>query len=481
MRPAAEHGPRPPATPRLTEPLLAHLLALREAPLAPATQAAARTFLRDSIGVAIAGAATPLACRLQALWQAGGSGQAQVWGTELRAPRDAAAMLNAFAIHCQEFDCVHEPAVVHPLAVTLAALLTDADARGGVSGEALLRALVIAVELAALIGICSRAPMRFFRPGMCGALGATAGLCALRGLDADASRHALGLACSQLSGTMQAHQEGLPTLALQIAWNARAALTAVDLAQAGLPGPRDFLEGPYGYFALVEGQAGVGWDASPALEAMAAPVRAIEQISHKPFPTGRAAHGALDMLGELLRAHGFAPEQVARIELAAPPLVLRLVGRPLLGSLTPSYARLCLPYLLSTCLARGKVGLDDFSQDALVDPVRSASADRVAWGGNDCTDANALAPQALRVTLLDGQCFGLTRDAILGAPQVPLAAAAREAKFAHCLDHAGAPFDAAARAALDACIAGVQALPCVRALADATVPSNALPRGHLDR
>jgi len=42
------------------------------------------------------------------------------------------------------------------------------------------------------------------------------------------------------------------TLPLQMGVNARAALMAVDLARDGVEGPRDVLEGRYGYFALFE-------------------------------------------------------------------------------------------------------------------------------------------------------------------------------------------------------------------------------------
>ena len=78
---------------------------------------------------------------------------------------------------------------------------------------------------------------------MCGGLGATATLCKLAGLDEAATRDALGLAYSHLSGTMQAHIEGSPAVGLQVGLNARAAVTAFELARAGFPGPRDILEG----------------------------------------------------------------------------------------------------------------------------------------------------------------------------------------------------------------------------------------------
>ena len=73
----------------------------------------------------------------------------------------------------------------HPMAASLPVLLGWAERDGGVSGARLIRAVVVAVDVAATLGLCSRAPMRFFRPANAGGFGATAGLAMLAGLDGD--------------------------------------------------------------------------------------------------------------------------------------------------------------------------------------------------------------------------------------------------------------------------------------------------------
>jgi 2-methylcitrate dehydratase PrpD len=122
-------------------------------------------------------------------------------GTGERVPAATAAFLNGYQIHNQEWDCVHEPAVVHPMAVVLSTLLAYADARGGIDGRRFMRACSTAVDVAASIGCAARNKLRFSRPAMCGALGATAGLAQLNGCDEATTCSALGLAYSQLSGT----------------------------------------------------------------------------------------------------------------------------------------------------------------------------------------------------------------------------------------------------------------------------------------
>jgi aconitate decarboxylase len=423
-----------------------HALGLPAAAIPAAARAAAKVFLLDSLAVGIAGARVPDAARLaRALGADAGPARVLCSGAALPAP--LAALRNAWQVHNQEFDCVHEGAVVHPLAVILGVLLAVAErravhARRPVGGDEFIAALVVAVDIAATIGLCARAPMRFFRPAMAGALGALAGAARLEGFDAPTLRRAYGLLLGQLSGTMQAHLEGTAGLPLQIGVNARAAVTALDFASAGLAGPLDALEGPFGYFALVDG----AFDLAP-FDALGSTFR-ITEVSHKPFPTGRAAHAALDGIDRLQRKHGFAAPEVARVLLSAPPLILRLVGRAASAGMAPAWARLCLPWLVATRLLTGGVRVEDFDPAPLADPARLALATRVAWQANDCSDPNALVPQSLSITLDDGRQLACDLPAVLGAPACALDRDAQLAKFHACLDAAPAAFAETHRRAL---------------------------------
>jgi 2-methylcitrate dehydratase PrpD len=423
----------------LAAQLLAHAASVRfEGLPAPAVEAAV-TFITDSIGVGLAGSRHPRVAEVRAAAAAWGQGDtAQEWTCGTCWPAPTAAMLNAYQVHNQEFDCVHERAVVHPMATILPALLAVAQAEArAVTGAELIAAVVVAVDVAATIGSAQVAPMRFFRPAMCGALGATLGAARLARLDAAQAANALGIAYSQLAGTMQAHVEGSPMLALQVGLAARAAVTAVDLARAGFAGPRDVIEGPFGYFDLFDAPLAPRRAEVEAVFGDLGRCWRIAEVSHKPFPTGRAAHGALDGLATLVAQHGLKAADVQRIELAAPPLVLRLVGRPIQGAMDVNYARLCLPYLAATLLLRGEVGLEDFDEAALRDPARHAFAPRVAWRANDCSDPNALAPQALTVEMSGGAVHRIELPAVLGHPQRSLSAAAQRRKFDACCRFAG--------------------------------------------
>src|SRR3954447_6266903 len=102
--------------PRMSHPDAAHRLAahaagLRFADIPPEAVAKAKIFILDALGVGIAGGSVPEAAPLLAtvrVWEQGNA--VTVWGTHERLAPGAAALVNAFQIHCQEYDNLHEGA-----------------------------------------------------------------------------------------------------------------------------------------------------------------------------------------------------------------------------------------------------------------------------------------------------------------------------------------------------------------------------------
>jgi aconitate decarboxylase len=411
----------------VVDKILAHVERIGEHGAPEAARAAAKAFIADTLAVAVAGAGALWRCEiLDMLAASGGTSEAAVWGGGERLPLAGAAMLNAYQIHSQEFDCVHEAAVVHPMATALPALLGWAEREGGVSGARLLRAVVVAVDVAATLGVCSRAPMRFFRPANAGGFGATVGLAMLAGLDPDELRSAIGIYYGQCAGTMQAHAEASPQLAMQMGFAARNAVTAVELARRGMPGPRAPLSGEFGYFALFDGTV------DPAPFDRLGHAWRVTELSHKPFPSGRATHGGIDALQRLIEADGVTANRVVAGRFRVPPLTARLVGRPALVDMSAAYARLCLPYVGAVCLRRGGVGLEDFSAAALADSETLALARRLRVVVDANPDPNALTPQRVELDLAEGRTVVCSVTSVLGSPTRPLASAAARAKFDAC-------------------------------------------------
>jgi len=413
----------------MVDAFVRHAQSTQFADLSDAAVRATKTYVLDTLGVGIAGAAVPLTNNVRASaahWASDGA--AQVWGRGQMVTTPAnAAFINGFQIHCQEYDCVHEPAVVHPMATILAALMAECDARPSIYGTELMVALALAVDLAAGIGVSVTSPIKFFRPANAGIFGATLGISRLRRFSSEQTKDALGYALAFNSGTMQAHVEGKPALPIQIGNAARGAIMACDMAEAGMPGPHDSLEGPFGYFALFEDEA----DPSDVISKLGKVWR-IAEVSHKPFPTGRAAQGGI-VLMQKLRAAGVTEVNVKQVTLTAPPLIHRLVGRPIQSDMSVNYARLCFQYSGAVALKSGGVGLDDFSETALRDPETLALGARIQVIDDGSEDPAAFTPQIARAQLQDGRTIEAQIDALYGSPADPMSEEAHLNKFRDCV------------------------------------------------
>ena len=394
----------------------------------------AKIFILDSLGVGVAGASVPETARLlDTVKQWGEGGSVSVWGQHHRLPMGQGIMMNAFQIHCQEFDCLHEGAVLHAMATLLPALMAECEVRGGISGKQLITAVVAGVDIACYIGVASRLGLRFFRPATSGGFGAAAGLANLRGYDGHTTLQALGHQLGQVSGTMQAHTEGSVVLPLQVAFNARAAMQSCDLARSGITGLQQPITGKFGYLPMFESE----WDLESHIHGLGTRWM-INEISHKPFPSGRATHGGIEGLMALRDAHGFGADDVVEVVVRGPSLINHLVNRPPMPAPGPNYARLCMPFALAKLLQHGSPDLSHYRGAELTDPRTYELSQRVRMEKDDNPDPNALSPQVVTVTLKNGKVHSHQIPSMLASPSRPLDRDHQLRKFLRCWEFSAA-------------------------------------------
>ena len=446
--------------------LARHALAVRYEHLTADAIAQAKVFLLDTFGVGISGSTAYGADELMTASQGWGAGtEATVWGRKERVPASAAAMLNAFQVHCQEYDSVHEPAVLHPLATTLSASVAFAERHGGISGKDLLVAAAVGVDIAAGLGMASKSPMSFFRPATAGGFGAVGAVGKLMGLTEAELVSAFGIQYAQTSGTLQPHVEGSVTLPLQVGVNSRAALQSADMARAGIDGPLDVFEGKYGYLRLFEGE----WDLEPVLQSLGRRWR-IAELSHKPYPSGRATHAGVEGIIRLRHDHGFGVDDVDSITISGPPVTARLCSRPDLPDPSPNYARLCMSYVAAKVLLNGEIDLAHYRGAELTDPATHALASRIRMVANTNPDPNALVPVDVEITLKSGRTVAWHCDAMLASPTRRLTREQHLTKFRRCCDFAAAPMPERQRDALIASVDDIETMADVRAFAGLLTP-----------
>ena len=394
---------------------------------------ALRIFLADTLAVGIAGKCNPAADAILAAMQAScGGGDVSCLGRPgIALPAHQAAVVNGFQIHCLEWDGLHEPSVVIALCTNVAVLHAELAGSDATFGELLL-AFAVGVETAVFFGSAASSAPRFFRPSAAGVMGAAMALGKLRGYNREQLHNLLGLAYSQVGGTMQAHWEGSEALALQVGFAARAAITAADLVAQGVTGPHEVISGKFGYFTLIETPD----DLDGELEKWGKPWK-ISEVAHKPFPAGRATQAVLTALLNLREERDFDAADIVKVRADVPSLIALLVSRPWSADMSPAYARLCLEYVVPRMLL-----------DRTVDPVRftdaffgqaevAEMAKLIECVVDDNPDPNALGPQTVTISMRDGTELTQFVDAPLGSPARPLSAEQRIDKVARCFAAGG--------------------------------------------
>jgi len=399
--------------------------------LPPDVREATLRFVADTLAVGAAGWTGPgLVGVLATATTWGSGGTCRLLGDAgARLPANTAAYVNCFAIHCLEWDAVHEGAVVHAMTAVVPAVLAALDRNGAPRDpEDVLSAIAVGVDIASGLGLAARGGLRFFRPAITGIYGAAAAVARLDGLAAGAFADVFGLAHAHAAGTMQAHSEGSIALPLQFANASRGALHAVDLVAQGLTGPHDPLEGPFGHFALFE-------DGDLARYTANLGTWRIAELSVKPFPSGRASHAVLGALA------GLPGKPVARIIAHVPPLIRHLVARPMCVEMTPAYARLCLPFLVALMLSEGAIDPRRFTPETFARADLAALADKVEIVDDGNPDPNAMSPQRVEISFADGERLDLSVPATLGSPERPLDGEETARKYALCRALAPATVD----------------------------------------
>ena len=416
--------------PELVQQLTNFVLTLQFEDLPDTVVEAANIFIMDTMAVGIAATtyhATDKALKSVESWGAGGASRV-IGRPGITLPAPAAAFVNGMQVHALEWDGLHEESVVIALCASMGALIAELD-NDQYSGEELICAFVVGVEIAVFFGGISTSSPRFFRPSVAGGMGAAMALAKLRKLDQTQTIAALGLAYSQACGTMQAHWEGSMALPMQVGAVARNAHFAVDMAAAGMTGPVDIIDGQFNFFSLFENAS---FD-ERLMDTLGKPFK-VTEIAHKPFPAGRATQAVLTMMLEWQKSSDVGVQDIAEIKVYVPPLIMLLVGRPREADMTASYARLCLQFIVPLMLIDGDIDPRRFTREVYTDPEIVALSSKIKILDDNNPDQNALGPQSMLITFDNGESVELHCADPLGSPNNPLDKAQRENKVRRCFE-----------------------------------------------
>lgn len=322
----------------------------------------------DWFGCALAGSREPLSAILRAELSSQ-AGHCTLIGTEQRADRYRAALINGAAGHALDFDDSSGVMGGHPSAPLVPALLALCEAEGR-TGADLLVAYVVGAEVQARIG-AAIGPEHYAKgwhvTSTVGVFGAAAGCSRLLGLDADRFGAALGLAASSSAGV----KANFGTMAKPLHPGAAAerGLLSARLAARGYTATPEAIDGNQGLFQAAgsgpadEGRLGRwadGW--------------ATPRTLFKFHAACHFTHAGIEATSSLL-LQGLEVGEIEQITLTVNPSILDVCG--IASPTTGLQAKFSLRGT-QALLVHGFDGIDGFGDEPVNRPEVQAFFDRVA-------------------------------------------------------------------------------------------------------
>ncbi len=365
-------------------------------------------------------------------------GDSAVAGSTMSRSPMTAALVNGMASHALELDDGSKHATYHPGASIISTALALGQAKR-ISGRKLIEAIATGYEVSLRIGTAINPGhyLRGFHPtGTIATFGTTAAAAKILELDVETTVNALGLAGSLASGINQYEIDGSISKHLHPGNAARNGILAAMLAQEGMTGPSEILEGRLGFFHCF---APDGANPSIVTDGLGQDWHFL-RIYFKPWCSCRYVHYAIEATQKDLEQHPFRADDIESI-------VVRTHRNAKQGSDIPDYrsplhARLSIQYGIASILVRGRAGLGEYEDDAIADPEVRRVSDLVRIEVDEEIQKLYPNPRSMIVEIRDrsGATASARIDHAKGDPENPMTDDELHAKF---LDVTGGVIDEA--------------------------------------
>lgn len=431
----------------MTDPtaLLGDWIAGRPADWSSRAETVAIHAFADTVACILAGHREPVVTKLLATLRPMGDGPACAPGASGGLPAPAAALVNGTAAHALDYDDILDPSMSHPSAALVPALLALADARGGLAGARLTDAWLVGLDVLARLGEAFNLTHYFLGWHTTLSLGApaVAAACArLLRLDATQCAHAVALATSMSGGSKR--QFGTMAKPVHAGLAAQNGMMAALMAEAGIDAAPEIFDGRWGLLEMTA-TPGAGLDPPAGFAGLArrlaGPPAAEEYgIWIKAYPSCGSTHRPIAAAIALFEAGGWAPDELARIDLLVSPTAIG--NLPFLAPKTAAEAKFCLPHCVALALTEGQVGLAGFAPETLARADLRALLPKCAVLPDPELTGQALGAALFErgtvvLTLRSGRELRADCVSPPGHPSRPIGARALREKFADCARAAG--------------------------------------------
>jgi 2-methylcitrate dehydratase PrpD len=391
----------------------------------------------DVLGVATAGSSALGVAEVEGLLEDwGGKEESTVIGFDCMLPAPCAALINGMMSHALDYDDGHDKSMVHAAASVVSSAFAVAERQGKINGKDFITAVALGIDLMARMALGAKTNLRvsgWVYSCIFGYFGATAAAGKILGLDKEKMVNALGIAYSQTAGSFQSIADASLTKRAQLGFAARTGVFSALLAERGITGPVNCMEGEYGiYNNYIKGEydpAAVTHDLGKRFE--------VENMGFKAYPSCGYTHNPIFSTLTLMRENGIKADDIDEINVSTGKNagdLFKPEERKRCPQVIPD-AQFSIPYTVGVAVIKGGVGIGDFTLEAIKDPRVLDIAQRVNPIILSELTRREVDPSIVEIRTKDGKKYSMRMDNRKGTPENPMSEEEFASKFLDCLAH----------------------------------------------
>lgn len=391
------------------------------------------------LGTTIAGA-TAEGCEVlvKQVKEWGGKKEATILIHGGKVPTYNAALVNSTMARALDFCDAMMPGM-HVGSSSVPTALAMAELVGGCSGKEFLAALVLGTEVAARINSVSIYD-GFDPTGICSIFATAAIAGRILHLNSKQMLDALALAFNRAGGSFQCNIDGSLAVRVIQGFVSQGGVICAQLAQRGITGPKNFLEGTYGYFHLY---AKDKYDPQSITKKLGEQFE-MNKTLFKKYPSCGCTLASTDAILDLVKEKDLTPEDIAHIDIKVPPYSYKLVGHPFeVGDNPKVNAQFSIQYCVANALFRKCSKLHHFDESYIREPKIMELIKNIHLSPEPTLDdpeklGFSLAAH-MKVTTKGGNVYHKAVDIPRGIPGNPLSKEEHMERFQDCVNYANKP------------------------------------------
>ncbi len=398
----------------------------------------------DTLGVSIGASGMALEGRIayEYVKSMEGKGESTILGFGGKAPAAWAVFVNGGLGHMMDYD---DTGGGHCSIATIPGAFALGERKGGLSGRDLITAVAAGTDVITRLDISIPIPEwtaaeGWFATQLFGFISSAATGGHVLGLNEEQMENAMGIGFNQLSGTRQmAAGASTHMRSMQAGFSGQGGTMAALLAQRGMIGDKDFLEGKYGLFKTYVRTNEPDWDALVGDLGTRFPL--LQTHGFKVWPACGYTRPTNTATLHLRRSHNLKPEDVEHITIIGGHRNTQQLSEPLEKKRRPKIAidgKFSIPFTTAVMMAKGNVTLRDYTEEGLNDPKVLAMADRVSYRPVAANEQRTQFPE-VEIKTRDGRVLRHKADSVPGDHKNPASWDSLEAKFRDCMSFSANP------------------------------------------